>query len=196
MIDLAPPAIQRLIDAAALKGVVLDMRPVSSSANSPELVAAAVHAEIGQVVTAMVLVADHRGAGLAPVVYLASGRNLVDLSLLAAVAGEVSLRAATAAEAFELTGHSPGRIPPFGYGRMVRTLMDGDLRRYQWLWAPAGSAAVVLRIGPRALMALSSAVIVPVAPSPWLADPAASIDRRHELERRRAPANVGAANSI
>jgi prolyl-tRNA editing enzyme YbaK/EbsC (Cys-tRNA(Pro) deacylase) len=194
VIDVTQPAIKRLVQAAALKGVVLDIRPLPSSASSPDLVAAAVHADIGQVVTATVFVADHRGAGLAPVVYLGSGRNLVDPCLLAALAGEVSLRAATPAEALDLTGHSPGRIPPFGFGRAVRTLMDGDLRRYQWVWAPAGSAAAVFHVGPRTLMALSSAVIVPVALPQWFADPNTRIERRHLSERRRPSlAVVGAA---
>jgi prolyl-tRNA editing enzyme YbaK/EbsC (Cys-tRNA(Pro) deacylase) len=184
VIDVTLPAIAELVGAAALKGVVLDIRPLPISANGPGLLAAALQTGIGQVVTAVVFVADHRGAGLAPVVYLTSGRNPVDPCLLAAVAGEVSLRAATAAEALELTGHSPGRIPPFGFDRSVRTLMDGDLRRYQWVWVPAGSAGAVFHMGPRTLMALSSAIIVPVAAPQRFADPTGMIERRHRSDRR------------
>lgn len=189
MIDVTRPTMAKLGDAAALKGVVLDIRAVPSSANTIELVAAALRAEIGQVVTATVFVADRPGGILVAIVHLASGRNSVDRCLLAAVAGEVSLRAATSAEALELTDHLPGEIPPFGYGRSVRTLMDGDLDRYEWVWARSGSAGELLHLGPRTLRVLSSAVIVPIGPGSRVWDPA-GIERRLGSDRRHALAGT------
>lgn len=185
MIDVTRPAMKKLVEAAAIKGVVLDIRAVPSAATTIELVAAALGAEVGQVVTATLFVADRAGGTLAGFVHLASGRNPVDPCLLAAVAGEVSLRAATPAEALELTGHLPGHIPPFGYGRSVRTLMDGDLGRYQWIWARAGSTDAVFHLGTRTLTVLSSAVIVPLAPRDWHAHFTTVTERRHGPDRRR-----------
>jgi prolyl-tRNA editing enzyme YbaK/EbsC (Cys-tRNA(Pro) deacylase) len=186
VLDVTRPAITRLVDAAALKGVALDIRPLPSSATNAELVAAAVEAEIGQVVTALLFVADHGSAGLAPVVYLQSGSNPVDPCLLAALTGELSLRPATAAEALVLTGQLPGRMPAFGFGHSVRTLMDAAFGRYQWVWAPAGSIAAVFRMGVPTLRALSSAVVVPI---PFGSDPRKSLstaERRHMPERRQS----------
>jgi hypothetical protein len=80
---------------------------------------------------------------------------------LAAAAGEVSLRAATADEALELTGYSIGRIPPFGHRGEVKTLIGRDLCVYPWVWAAAGSSAAVFRVAPRTLRALSNAVVAP-----------------------------------
>jgi prolyl-tRNA editing enzyme YbaK/EbsC (Cys-tRNA(Pro) deacylase) len=163
LIDVSKPAIRRIVDAAFRKGVILDIRPLPGGTHTPESAAAAVGAELGQIVTTMVFVAPRAGGALAPVICLASGRNRVDPHLLAALAGEVWLRAATPAETLDLTGYEIGRVPPFGHGHQMRTLMDGDLRDFQWVWALAGTADAAFRVRPRTLAVLSSAVIVPVA---------------------------------
>jgi len=95
----------------------------------------------------------------------------VDLGLLAAVTGEVALRPATAREAREITGSLAGGIPPFGFGHGLRTVMDRDLSRYQWIWAPAGSDSEVMRVSPGTLRMLCNAVVVPLVGSNWLAAP-------------------------
>jgi prolyl-tRNA editing enzyme YbaK/EbsC (Cys-tRNA(Pro) deacylase) len=182
LVDLSQPAIRRIVDAAFRKGVVLDIRPLPGWAHTPESAAAAVGAELGQIVTTTVFVAPRPGGALAPVICLASGRNRVDPRLLAALAGEVSLRAATPAETLDLTGYEIGRVPPFGHGHQVQTLMDGDLRDFQWLWALAGIADAVFRVGPRTLSVLSSAVIVPVAEQPPLGRTGVKFEPWHSLE--------------
>jgi prolyl-tRNA editing enzyme YbaK/EbsC (Cys-tRNA(Pro) deacylase) len=83
--------------------------------------------------------------------------------LLAAVTGEVAIRAAGSREARKLTGHSIGAIAPFGHGREVRILMDQDLCAYQWIWVAAGTDSAVFRVAPRTLRMLSNAVVAPVA---------------------------------
>ena len=179
MIDLSLPTLQPVFDAAGRKGVVLDIRPLPRWANTPELVAAAVGADLDQIVTPLVFVAPRAGGGRTPIVCLVGGRNQVDTCLMAAVAGEVSLRAATPAETLELTGYSVGRVPPFGHGHRVRTLMDGSLRSHQWVWALAGPAAAVFRVGPRTLMVLANALVVPVAERPYMGLPGAPFEPRH-----------------
>jgi prolyl-tRNA editing enzyme YbaK/EbsC (Cys-tRNA(Pro) deacylase) len=167
--DQLQQGIQRIAEVAARKGVALDIRHLATSARAPEELAAAVDAEPGQIVTAMVFVAPRPEGRVAPIVCLVSGLNEVDLGLLAAVTGEVSLRAATAREAREITGFFVGTIPPFGLGRDVRVLMDEDLCRYQWIWAPAGSEDAVMRVFPGTLRMLSNATVQPLAAAPWLA---------------------------
>jgi len=111
-------------------------------------------------------------------VVLVSGRNKVDLGLLAAVTGEVALRVATAREVRELTGYSIGGIPPFGHGKDVRILMDQDLAQYQWIWASAGAASAVFRVAPRTLRMLSNAVVTPLAAANWMTAPSGAMDPR------------------
>jgi prolyl-tRNA editing enzyme YbaK/EbsC (Cys-tRNA(Pro) deacylase) len=87
----------------------------------------------------------------------------VDLRLLAAVTGEVSIRAATAREASSLTGFADGGIPSIGHDRHVRTFMDQDLSGFPWIWAAAGVDGAMFRVAPRTLRALSNAVVAPLA---------------------------------
>jgi prolyl-tRNA editing enzyme YbaK/EbsC (Cys-tRNA(Pro) deacylase) len=151
------------MEAAARKGVALDIRIMPESAHTAEEAAAAVQAELGQIVKAVVLVAERPEGRLMPIVCMVSGRNQIDLGLVAAVTGEVFLRGATALEAGDLTGYSPGGIPPFGHGRDVRIVMDQDLCRYESVWAAAGTDSAFFQIAPRTLRMLSNAVVAQVA---------------------------------
>ena len=173
MTDISLPGIERVVEVASRKGVALDIRFMPSSAHTAEGVSAAVGAELGQIVEFRVFVAPRPEGRLVAIVCLVSGRNQVDLGLLAAVTGEVGIRPATARETRELTGYSVGEIPPFGHSRDVPIVMDQDLCRYQWVWAAAGTDKAVFRVQPRTLRALSNAVVAPVAAVSWTRDVAA-----------------------
>jgi Cys-tRNA(Pro) deacylase len=164
--DLSNPAIQRVVGAASRRGVALDIRLLRDSKRTFEQTAAAVGADLGQIVKTLVFVAPRPGNALAPVVCLASARNQVDPRFVAAVVGEVSVRAATPREASSLTGYVDGGIPSIGHGRHVRTVMDQDLSAHQWVWAAAGADGALFRVAPRTLRALSNAVVAAVASGP------------------------------
>ncbi len=168
MIDPLQPVIQKVVEVASRKGVALDIRPMPRSAHTAEEAAAALDAELGQMVKALVFVAPRPEGRPVPIVCLVSARNQVDLALLAAVTGEVALRAASAGEVRELTGYSIDAIAPFGHGREVRILMDQDLCAYQWIWAAAGTDSAIIRVTPRTLRMLSNAVVAPVSAAGWM----------------------------
>jgi Cys-tRNA(Pro) deacylase len=155
------PAVQRVIDAAAKKGVTLDIHHFPEGTHTAEDAARAVGSEIGQIVKSLIFVAPS-GAGLKPIVCLVSGPNRVDLGRLAAVTGEPDVRRATAAEAKELTGYTIGGIPPIGHGSSVRIIMDPDLGRFQTIWAAAGTSTAVFPVKPQALLMLANAHVAPI----------------------------------
>jgi prolyl-tRNA editing enzyme YbaK/EbsC (Cys-tRNA(Pro) deacylase) len=168
------PGIQRVLDAAARKGVTLDIRVFAESTHTAEEAAAAVGAELGQIVKSLVFVAPDDDAELVPILCLVSGPNRVDLARLAAVAGEKDVRRATAREANELTGYSIGGIPPIGHTRTIRVIMDPDLGRYPVVWAAAGTPPAVFPVSPATLRTLANATVAPISedrPSP-VAEPA------------------------
>jgi prolyl-tRNA editing enzyme YbaK/EbsC (Cys-tRNA(Pro) deacylase) len=156
------PAIQRVLDAAARKGVSLDIRVFDESTHTAQEAAAAVGAELGQIVKSLVFVAPAEDGSLEPLVCLVSGPNRVDLSRLAAVIGDGDVRRSTAREAQELTGFVIGGIPPFGHSRPVRTVMDPDLTRYQVVWAAAGTPTAVFPVPPGTLRILANATVAPI----------------------------------
>lgn len=169
MSDLSHPAIRKVVDVASRKGVQLEIRLIPGSTRNAREIAAAVDADLGQIVESLVFVAERSG-DLVPIVCLVSAGSQVDPALLAAVTGQVSVRIATARETHELTGHSAGEVPPFGHGRDVRIVMDRDLSSRQWVWASAGTSHAHLHITPRTLRMLANAVVAPLAQRPGTRD--------------------------
>lgn len=164
-----------MVEAASRKGMRLDIRLMPRLTHDAPATAAAVRAELGQVVKTVVVVAPRPGGRLVPIVCLVSGGNELDPGLLAAAAGEVSVRHATAAETLDLTGFLVGGVPPFGHGGDVKVLMDQDLCRYQSVWAAAGAEGAVFRISPRILRMLANAVVAPFAGPSWMYSPAVHV---------------------
>jgi prolyl-tRNA editing enzyme YbaK/EbsC (Cys-tRNA(Pro) deacylase) len=154
-------AVQRVVDAAARKGVALDIHVFPEGTHTAEDAARAVGAEIGQIVKSLVFVAPG-GDGHRPILCLVSGPNRVDLARLAAVTGEPDVRRATAVEAKELTGFTIGGIPPIGHVAGLRVVMDPDLGRFQTVWAAAGTATAVFPVAPRTLLMLANAHVAPI----------------------------------
>jgi prolyl-tRNA editing enzyme YbaK/EbsC (Cys-tRNA(Pro) deacylase) len=160
------PATQRVLDAAARKGMTLEVRVFPEGTHTAADAAAAVGAELGQIVKSLVFVAPDEDGALEPIVCLVSGPNRVDVARLAAITGEPGIRRATAREANELTGFVIGGIPPIGHSRPVRVIMDPDLGRFRIVWAAAGTAIAVFPIAPGALRDLANATVAPIAEEP------------------------------
>ena len=160
------PATQRVLDAAARKGMTLDIRIFPEGTHTAADAAAAVGAELGQIVKSLVFVAPGEDGALEPIVCLVSGPNRVDVARLAAITGEPGIRRATAREANELTGFVIGGIPPIGHDRPVRVIMDPDLGRFRVVWAAAGTATAVFPVAPGALRSLANATVSPIAEEP------------------------------
>ena len=166
MADLSHPGIKRVVDAASRKGVTLDIRFMPETTHTAEEAAAAVDADLGQIVKSLVFVAPGEDGALEPIVCLVSGPNRVDVARLAAITGEPGIRRATAREANELTGFVIGGIPPIGHDRPVRVIMDPDLGRFRVVWAAAGTATAVFPVAPGALRSLANATVSPIAEEP------------------------------
>jgi len=179
--DLLSPGIDRVVEAAFRKGVALDIRLMAHGPRNPADAAGALGADLGQMVRSLVFVATNLQGRLTQILSMLSCLSQDDLALTAALAGAVSVRPATAVEAYELTGYSDGMVPPFGHDRNVTILMDQDLCAYQWIWAAAGSDTAVFRAEPRTLRMLSNAIVAPIAATTWLRLPMA-IEPRLQFE--------------
>jgi prolyl-tRNA editing enzyme YbaK/EbsC (Cys-tRNA(Pro) deacylase) len=166
------PGVRRVLDAAGRKGVTLDVVNFDESTHTAQEAAAAVGADLGQIVKSLVFVVPRDDGGQEPVICLVSGRNRVDLARLAAVTGEQEIRRATAREAYDLTGFSIGGIPPIGFEGSMRVIMDPDLGRYQTVWAAAGLPTAVFEVPPATLRILSNATVSPITELQRAADTA------------------------
>ena len=160
------PGIQRVLDAAARKGVTLDVTVFDQSTHTAQDAATALGVELGQIVKSLVFVAPGPEGQLEPIVCLVSGPNRVDISRLAVVSGERDIRRATAREADELTGFSIGGIPPFGHSQPARVVMDPDLGVFPVVWAAAGLPTAVFPVPPGTLRTLANAMVAPIKEEP------------------------------
>jgi prolyl-tRNA editing enzyme YbaK/EbsC (Cys-tRNA(Pro) deacylase) len=163
---LEHPAVQRVLDVAARKGVTLEVTAFPETTHTAGDAARVVGAEIAQIVKSLVFVAPNDEGELEPIVCLVSGADRVDLERLAAVVGRRDIRRATAREADELTGFTIGGIPPFGHERRTRVLMDPALGRYETVWAAAGLPTAVFPVAPAILRMLADAHVAPIAEEP------------------------------
>lgn len=163
------PSIQRVLDAAARKGVTLEVTTFDESTHTAAEAAVAVGADLGQIVKSLVFVVPVAD-GLEPLLCLVAGHNRVDLARLAAVSGAADIRRATAREVHDLTGFVIGGIPPIGHTRPIRVIMDPDLGRYPVVWAAAGLSTAVFPVPPATLRILSNATVAPIAEERSAAD--------------------------
>lgn len=182
------PSIQRVLDAAARKGVTLEVTTFDESTHTAAEAAVAVGADLGQIVKSLVFVVPATD-GLEPLLCLVAGHNRVDLARLAAVTGAAEIRRATAREAHELTGFAIGGIPPIGHIRSIRVVMDPDLGRYPVVWAAAGLSTAVFPVPPATLRILSNATVAPITEERSVADRAAEAAAAEAADRAaEAPA--------
>lgn len=163
------PAVRRVTQAALRKGVTLDVRVFDESTHTAEEAAAAVGADLGQIVKSLVFVTSGE-VGPEAIVCLVSGPNRVDVARLAAVTGEPDIRRATAREAHELTGFVIGGIPPLGWDGPIRVVMDPDLGRFPTVWAAAGLPTAVFEVPPGTLRTLANATVAPITDERRAAD--------------------------
>jgi len=179
------PSVQRVLDAAARKGVTLEVTTFAESTHTAAEAAAALGADLGQIVKSLVFVAPSKG-GLEPLLCLVAGHNRVDLARLAAVSGAAEIRRASAREARDLTGFAIGGIPPIGHLRPVRVIMDPDLGRYPVVWAAAGLSTTVFPVPPATLRILANATVSPIA------DERSAADREADAAAAEAAAHAQA----
>jgi prolyl-tRNA editing enzyme YbaK/EbsC (Cys-tRNA(Pro) deacylase) len=160
--DSLDPAVQRVVDAAAVRGVGIEVTLLVETSHTAEDAARALGVELGQIVKSLVFVAPGADDELRPILCLVAGTNRVDMARLAAVTGEPAVRRASAREARQLTGYSIGGIPPIGHPGPVRAVMDPDLEQYAVVWAAAGLDGAVFPVPPTTLRALAEAVTAPI----------------------------------
>ncbi len=167
MPESAQPAHQRVREAAARRGVSIDIVVFDESTHTAQEAADAIGVELGQIVKSLVFVAPvdlaRDEAGLEPIIALVRGTDRVDIARLATVTAKTRVRRATAREAGDATGFSIGGIPPFGHHQHIQVVMDPGLDGYPEVWAAAGTANAVFAIPPRTLAMLSDALVAPCA---------------------------------
>jgi prolyl-tRNA editing enzyme YbaK/EbsC (Cys-tRNA(Pro) deacylase) len=137
------PTAQRLESRLRELGLDVEVRELSESTRTALEAAAAVGAEVGQIVKSLVFM-----DGDAPLLCLCAGDRRVDTAKLG-----TSVRQARGNEVREATGFAIGGVPPLGHDRPIRTLVDSSLRRFDTVWCAAGTPHAVFPVATDELIA-------------------------------------------
>jgi prolyl-tRNA editing enzyme YbaK/EbsC (Cys-tRNA(Pro) deacylase) len=146
------PTAARLTERLEQRGLQIEVRTLSDSARTAPLAAEALDVEVGQIVKSLVFLREGE-----PVIVLCAGDRRVD-------AKRLGLSPATADRVREVTGFSIGGIPPLGHALELATTIDESLRRFDVVWAAAGTPHDVFAVGTEALIeAMPSAQVTDVS---------------------------------
>ena len=121
------PTAARLAERLARSGLTIEVTTLSDSARTAPLAAAALGVEVGQIVKSLVFTRDDE-----PVIVLCAGDRRVDSARL-------GLSTVSADRVRDVTGFSIGGIPPLGHDDDLETIVDESLRRFEVVWAAAGT---------------------------------------------------------
>jgi prolyl-tRNA editing enzyme YbaK/EbsC (Cys-tRNA(Pro) deacylase) len=138
-----------LHDAGVETRVVEFEQPTRTSAEA----AAAIGCSVAEIAKSIVFRGANSGRA---VVVVASGDNRVSEAKVAGSVGEPLLRA-DAEFVRAATGYAIGGVAPIGHAQPVKLLLDTDLRRFERVWAAAGTPYSVFPVSPDQLRALTGA---------------------------------------
>ena len=137
------PTAERVRGLLAAAGLSVDVLTLDDSTRSAAEAAAAIGCELGQIVKSLVFI-----AGGEPLVCLCAGDRRVDTARLPPDA-----RQASAEEVRTATGFAIGGVPPLGHDETLPTLIDASLRRFETVWAAAGTPRSVFGVRTGELIA-------------------------------------------
>ena len=115
--------------------------------------AAAIGCSVAEIAKSIVFRGQDSGQA---VVVIASGDNRVSEAKVAAELGEPLTRA-DADFVRTTTGYAIGGVAPIGHSQPVKLLLDEDLRRFETVWAAAGTPFSVFPVRPDQLRSLTGA---------------------------------------
>lgn len=134
------PTAARLAERLEQRGLEVEVRTLSDSARTARLAAEALGVEVGQIVKSLVFLSED-----GPVLVLCAGDRRVD-------AERLGLVPAPADRVRAVTGFSIGGVPPLGHETELPTTIDESLRRFEVVWAAAGTPHDVFAVPTEALI--------------------------------------------
>jgi len=138
-----------LREAGIATSVVEFEQPTRTSADA----AAAIGCTVAEIAKSIVFRGETSGRAI---IVVASGDNRVSEIKVAEKVGESLLRA-DADFVREATGYAIGGVAPIGHPRPAILLLDEDLRRFERIWAAAGTPFSVFPLTPDELRNLTGA---------------------------------------
>ena len=131
---------ERVSAALEALGLPSAVTNFEASTHTAQGAADAVGCERGQIVKTLFFVADGRGT-----VVLAAGDRQVDTGLLAPLlgVGRKKVKMGSPEEVLQRTGYAVGGVSPVGLATPCDIVVDDSLKRFDFVWAAAGTGRSV-----------------------------------------------------
>ena len=126
------------------KGYSFVVRELPSSTRTAQEAADSIGCTVSQIAKSLVFKEKKTGC---PVLVIASGSNRVDLKKIQKATG-LKLGKADGKFVKDRVGYAIGGIPPAGHDEPLETLLDVDLKKYETIWAAAGTPFSVFQLKP------------------------------------------------
>lgn len=142
---------KRVQDFLTEKGFSFEVRELPGSTRTAQEAADSIGCEVAQIAKSLVF--REKETNL-PVLVIASGSNRVDLARIESGTG-LKLGKADANFVREHVGYAIGGIPPVAHNEPLETILDPDLKKYDVIWAAAGTPFAVFQLKPADLEPLT-----------------------------------------
>lgn len=146
-------SLRRVVAAAETLGLSIDVRELKTPTRTAAEAAAAIGAELDQIVKSIIFCADTSNS---PHLFLTVGGNRVDQARASDIAGEPFGRA-DASYIREKTGFAIGGVSPIGHTAPVSAYLDPRVFDFGTVWAAAGTPHHMFAIEPAVLMRVTGA---------------------------------------
>lgn len=135
-------------------GFSFEVRELPGSTRTAQAAADSIGCSVSQIAKSLVFkekTADR------PILVIASGSNRVDVQKIKQLTG-LQLGKASGNFVKQRVGFAIGGVPPAGHTRPLKTLLDMDLKKYETVWAAAGTPFAVFQLKPDDLTLLTKGV--------------------------------------
>jgi len=143
---------KRVQDFLFAKGFSFEVKELPGSTRTAQEAADSIGCAVAQIAKSLVF--SEKKTGL-PILVIASGSNRVDLAKIEKTTG-LKLGKADGKYVKERVGYAIGGIPPVGHNESLETILDTDLKKYEVIWAAAGTPFAVFQLKPADLESLTN----------------------------------------
>lgn len=126
---------KRVQDFLSAMGFFFEVKELPGSARTAQEAADSIGCSVSQIAKSLVFRDKEIDR---PILVIASGSNRVDLGKIEKTTG-LKLGKADGKYVKERVGYAIGGIPPAGHNESLETILDTDLKKFEVIWAAAGT---------------------------------------------------------
>lgn len=143
---------KRVQDFLLAKGFSFEVKELPGLTRTAQQAADSVGCAVAQIAKSLVFREKETDR---PILVIASGSNRVDFAKIEKETG-LKLGKADGNYVKERVGYAIGGVPPAGHNEPMETILDPDLKKYEVVWAAAGTPFAVFQLKPSDLEPLTN----------------------------------------